>query len=155
MRTVIALGVVYMTLLIAPPTFSMVSGKARGTGPILVTDTPLYLADEATRRNLAGNFAAPMDWSDYLVWKTEGKLRPLVYSHVHLADSAAWDDYVTIFRGNEAWLDLCRRRELRYLIVNKQVHRELMTRVLLADRSGSKNVRVLYQDRKSLLAEIH
>src|SRR5262249_40663299 len=78
MRTVLAMGFAFMTILVAPPTFSIVSGRARGEGPIMVTDTPLYVADELVRRGITGNIATPMDWADFMIWKTDGRLRPLV-----------------------------------------------------------------------------
>jgi hypothetical protein len=99
MRTVLAMGVVFTLALIAPPTYSIVAGQGRGEGPILVTDTPLYVADELVRRDLSGTIAAPMDWADFLVWKTAGQMKPLVYSHVHLAPEETWRDYERLFRG--------------------------------------------------------
>jgi hypothetical protein len=154
MRTVIALGFVYMTVLMAPPTFSLISGQSRGEGPILVTDTPLYITEEVVRRQLTGNFAAPMDWADFVVWKTDGQLKPLIYSHVHLADPTAWDDYVHTFIGDETWLQTCRTRQIRYLLVSKRNNRELAKRVLTEERAASGKVRLLYQDQKSLLVEV-
>jgi hypothetical protein len=154
MTTLIALGFVFMTLVIAPPTYSMVSGRVRGEGPIVVTDTPLYVTAEIVRRDLTGNFAAPLDWSDYVIWKTAARMKPLVYGHVHLADRAVWNDYLRIFAGDESWLKNCRDRQIRYLLVNKSANRELMKRVLIEDRGASGNVRILYQDQKSMLAEV-
>ena len=59
MRTVLAMGVVFMTLLIAPPSYSPGQRAARGEGPIMVTETPLYLADEVVRRESGGQHRRP------------------------------------------------------------------------------------------------
>lgn len=154
MQTVLAMGVVFMTLLIAPPSFAVVTGQSRGEGKILAGDTPLYLADELARRGLAGKVAAPMDWADYLVWKTDGRLRPLVYSHVHLTDPQTWHDYEAIFRGDQAWLDLLHARQIRYLAVSRQRTPQLAKLVTLENRSPQPRLRIIYQDQRCLLAEL-
>ena len=154
MRTLVALGVVFMTILIAPPSYALVSGQARGEGPSMVSDTPLYLADELARRDLAGNIAAPMDWADYLIWKTDGRIRPLVYSHVHLTERDTWQDYESIFRGDQTWLESLRKHEMQYLAVSRKRYPDLARHVLLENRQKSPQVRIIYQDQKCLLAEL-
>jgi hypothetical protein len=154
MRTVIAMGFVFMALLVAPPTFSMITGYGRGEGVITVTDTPLYVADEALRRNLTGKIAAPMDWGDFLVWKSSGRLQPLVHSHVHLTELQTWQDYESIFRGDEAWLPLLRSHEMQYVLVQKKRYPGLLKAVLLEDRTGKGTLRIIYQDQRCLLAEV-
>jgi len=154
MRTVLAMGFVFMALLVAPPTYSIVSGRARGEAPIFVTDTPLYVADEAVRRHLEGNIAAPMDWSDFLIWKTDGRLKPLVYSHVHLANIETWKDYETIFKGDESWLETLQKHEMKYVLVSPKRYPVLAKRVILKDRDGSGGVRLIYQDQRCVLAEV-
>jgi hypothetical protein len=154
MRTVMAMGFVLMTLLVAPPSFSLVSGRGRGEGLITVTDTPVYVADEIARRELAGNLAAPMDWADFVVWKTDGKIKPLVYSHVHLADLATWRDYESIFRGDETWLHTLRNRRMRYVLVPTKRYPTLARLVVGEDRSGKSGLHILYQDQRCILAEL-
>lgn len=154
MRTLLAMGVVFMAAIFAPPTYSLVTGNVRGEVPITVTETPVYITDEALRRNLAGNFAAPMDWSDYLVWKTNARLKPMIYGHIHLAKLETFEDYQKIFNGDELWLQMLHNQKVRYLFVSKDRHKELAGRVLLEDRSGRGRIALLYQDQRSLLAEI-
>jgi hypothetical protein len=154
MRTLIAVGFVFMVLILAPPSFSLVAGRARGPAENLVTDTPIYIADEVTRRGLDGTFAAPMDWADYLIWETKGELKPLVYSHVHLTNEATWEDYMKIFTGDPSWLDRLQKSGTQFLIVSKPRNPQLLKQVILADRSGKGQVWVFYQDQKSLIAEI-
>jgi hypothetical protein len=154
MRTLMAMGVVFMTALLAPPSFALISGQARGDGPIMVTDTPLYLADDVARRDLAGNIAAPMDWADYLVWKTDGRLKPLVYSHVHLTDAQTWDDHRAIFQGDPAWMAKLREHSMNYVAASRKRNPEL-TKAIMVDARGQKpNVRIVYQDQRCVLAEI-
>jgi hypothetical protein len=153
MRTVLAMGFVFMLAIIAPPSFSLVSGHGRGEGPIMVTDTPLYVADELVRRNLAGTIAAPMDWADFLVWKTEGRLKPLVHSHVHLAQVETWRDYEAIFRADPAWQTVLRRQNMQFVLVSRSRYPQLARAVLLANREDA-GVRILYQDQRCVLAEV-
>ena len=154
MRTVMALGFVFMAILVAPPTFSIVAGRARGEGLILVTDTPVYVADEVLRRGLAGTIAAPPDWADFLVWKTNSALQPLVHGHVHLADAEAWRDYETIFRGDDAWLPTLRKHQMQYVVVPRRRYPALAKQVLTADRNGQGEVRIIYQDQRCIMAEV-
>jgi hypothetical protein len=120
----------------------------------VVTDTPLYVADEILRRDLAGNIAAPMDWADFLVWKTGGTLKPLVHSHVHLTEIGTWKDYESIFRGDEVWLHMLQNHQMQYLLVPRQRFANLAKLVLLEDRNGSGRVRIIYKDQRCLLAEV-
>jgi hypothetical protein len=154
MRTLMAIGVVFLTALVAPPSFALVSGQARGDGPSMVSDTPLYLADEVARRGLSGSIAAPMDWADYLIWKTDGSLKPLVYSHVHLTEADTWKDYESIFKGEKTWLALLDAHQMQYLAVSRRRYPDLTKLVLLENRSQSPRVRIIYQDQRCLLAEI-
>jgi hypothetical protein len=154
MRTLTALGLVFMTLLLAPPSFALITGQPRGPGANMVSEAPLYLADEVARRGLAGNIAAPMDWADYLIWKTEGRVKPLVYSHVHLTTAATWQDYGAIYRGDAQWLDLLHAHQMHYLAVSRQRSPELAKAVLVEHRRVAPRVRIVYQDQKCLLAEI-
>lgn len=154
MRTLIALGFVFMITILAPPSYSIIAGRSRGPAENLVTDTPIYIADEMTRRNLQGTFAAPMDWADYLIWETNGELKPLVYSHVHLTNKQTWDEYLKIFSGDPSWLARLQQSNTRFLIVSKARNPELLKQVILADRNGKGQVWVFYQDQKSLIAEI-
>jgi hypothetical protein len=154
MRTVMALGFLFMTILVAPPTFSAVSGRARGEGLIMVGDAPIYVADEVVRRGLAGNIAAPPDWADFLVWKTGGQLKPLVHGHVHLADPARWQSYETIFRGDDGWLENLRQEQMQFVLVPRRRYPQLAKAILTADRSGQGDVRIIYQDQRCLMAEL-
>lgn len=154
MNTLLLLGTIFTVCIISPPTYGIVAGRGRGPAENLVTDTPIYIADELTRRNLQGKFAAPMDWADYLLWETKSRMRPLVYSHVHLTNRETWDDYVKIVSGDASWLDRLRKSGTEFLIVSKKRSPELVKRVLEADRSGQEQVWIFYQDQKSLIAEI-
>jgi hypothetical protein len=154
MRMVTALGFLFMALLVAPPTYSVISGKARGEGLVHVTEAPVYVTDEVLRRNLEGTIAAPLDWADFLVWKTEGRLKPLVHGHVHLADPETWRDYETIFRGDENWLPTLQKQGMRLIVVPRRRYQALARQVLTADRSGKGDVRIIYQDQRCLMAEI-
>ncbi|MGI8982906.1 MAG: hypothetical protein ACR2FY_27110 [Pirellulaceae bacterium] len=154
MRTLLAMGVVFMAAIFAPPSYSLITGNARGEVPINVTQAPVYITDEALRRNLAGNFAAPMDWSDYLVWKTNARLKPMIYGHIHLAKLETFQDYQKVFTGDELWLQTLHNQKVRYLFVSKDRNKELTNRVLLEERSGTGRTAILYQDQRSVLIEI-
>jgi hypothetical protein len=154
MRTVLAMGVVFMTLLIAPPSYSLVTGTSRGERPIMVREAPVYLASELARRELSGKIAAPMDWADFLIWKTGGNVHPLVYSHVHLTDEATWRDYQSLYLGEPAWLNILRKHQLQYLVVVRQRSPQLARQVNEEHRRGNGALRIIYQDQQCILAEV-
>ena len=154
MRTLLACGVTFMAAIFAPPTYSLVSGVGRGEVPITVSETPVYIAAEAERRQLSGNFAAPMDWSDYLIWKSHARLKPMIYGHIHLAKMETFQDYQRVFTGDELWLQILANQKVRYLFVSKDRNKELTNRVLIEERTGLGRAAILYQDQRSILAEI-
>lgn len=154
MRTVLAMGFVFMSAVVAPPSFSFVTSTSRGDAQILGNETPMYVADEAVRRNLTGSIATPMDWADYLIWKTDGRLKPLVHSHVHLTEEQTWEDYEALYRGDEHWLEKLHQHKLQYVLVSRERSPQLAKLVLLEDRTGAGRVRIIYQDQRCLLAEV-
>jgi hypothetical protein len=154
MRTLIAVGFLFFVFVVAPPTYSLLAGASRGEGQVLVKMTPIYLADEMVRRGLTGTLVAPLDWADYLVWKSQARLRPMVYSHVHLTDEATWRDYEHVFRAEAGWDAVLRQRGIRYLAVARTRYPQLARAVLLADRESRLGVRVIYQDQDAILAEL-
>jgi hypothetical protein len=154
MRALLALGFVFFTVVVSPPTYSLLAGQPRGEGQVLVRMTPIYLADEIVRRGLSGTLAAPLDWADFLVFKSAERLQPMVDSHVHLTDEATWRDYETIFRGLPEWPAILQQRGIRYLALSRQRFPQLARAVLQADREGRLGVQVIYQDQEAILAEL-
>jgi hypothetical protein len=131
-----------------------VTGKARGEGTITVVDTPLYVSDEIVKRNLQGNIATPMDWADYLVWKTDSGLRPLVYSHVHLTERDTWKDYESIFRGDELWMNVLQNHKMKYLLVSRKRYPQLARLVTYENLSPTPRLAIIYQDQRCVLAQL-
>ena len=154
MRTVLALGFIFMTLLIAPPTNQLILGRTRGIGSVASPDTPIYVADEIARRKLQGAFYAPMDWADYLIWQQPDGFRPLAYSHVHLLAPSVWNDFQQLSAGSKDWLRLADAHELRYLVISKQRNKPLAGAVLKYSGQKSSRATVLYQDQHSVLVEL-
>ena len=154
MRTLIAMGCVFAAAIIAPPSYSLVTGRARGEVPVTVRDTPVHLADQAQRLHLTGNFASPMDWADYLIWTSGGKLQPLIYGHVHLSRPQTFDDFRKIFRGDEVWLHILRQHQMQYLFVSKERNQALVARIVAETRSGLGHVRIVYQDQRGMIVDV-
>ncbi len=154
MRTLLAVGFVFMTLLIAPPSNQMILGRERGIGAVASSGTPLYIADEIARRKLQGAFYAPMDWADYLVWKQPEGFRPLAYSHVHLLAPGVWSDFQQLSAGSPDWLRLADAHQLRYLVISKERNKPLAGAVVQYTGQKSSRATILYQDQHSLLVEL-
>jgi hypothetical protein len=154
MRTLIAMACVFMAVLLAPPSHNLLVAKPRGAARVLRQDTPVYVAEELQRRGLEGKLFAPMDWADYLVWKTDRKLRPLVHSHVHLIADATWQDYRRIAMGDPDWESLSRAHDLDYLVLDRRRNAELIERVQEAKQRNQPDLRVIYQDERCLLVQL-
>jgi hypothetical protein len=154
MRTVVALGIIFMTLLLSPPSNNVLIGKDRKIGAIAGKDTPIYLADEIARRQLQGAFYAPMDWSDYLMWSQPDGLRPLAYSHVHLLSPDVWKDNQHLSAGVSDWLQIADKHQLRYLAIDRQRNPQLARAAVKFSRQPKSRGVVLYQDRQSVLLEL-
>ncbi|MCO6456958.1 MAG: hypothetical protein J5I93_16790 [Pirellulaceae bacterium] len=154
MRTLLALAIVFAALLAAPPSRALLFNAPRGEARVTGQGTPWYVADELVRRQAEGRLVAPMDWADYLIWKTEGRIQPLVYSHVHLLGDDTWNDYQRLAAGDPQWLDLVQQHRLKFVVVDRQRHRQLARVVQLAERSDSPPVRIIYRDQRCFVAEV-
>lgn len=155
MRTLTAASLVFATLIFAPPSYSLIVGAERPPAAILSSDTPYHITDAALHLRLEGAFAAPLDWADYIIWQSHGKLKPLIYGHVHLATDEVALDYPQIFRGEQDWLALLRKHQVRYLFVARAKYEQLTRNVLLeVRRKNSGEMDILYEDQTALLVEI-
>jgi hypothetical protein len=152
MRTLIAMGCVFATAIIAPPTYSLVTGIARGEAAITVAETPVHLADQVCRLDLTGNVAAPVDWADYVVYQSGGQLKPMV--DMQLADPQALEDYRRVFGGHDAWLEILRNHQMHYLLLSKSRSGALASKVAAANRSQPARVRILYQDQRGMIVDL-
>jgi hypothetical protein len=156
MQTVIAMGLVFTTLIIAPGSHTIITGHERGVAQSHGTGTPIYIADEMVRRQLTGKLFAPMDWADYFIWKTNDRVKPLVYTHVHLLTPQVWHDYWRMAQGMPDWEALARKYELSYVLADRDPKRksELAKLVMLASRGDHPSTRIVYQDQRSILVEL-
>ena len=78
----------------------------------------------------------------------------MVYGHVHLADPAVYETHSRIFAGISTSPELLRKHQVRYLIVNPLIHRNLMGGMRQLSQDPKNGITLLYQDQKSFLFEI-
>lgn len=112
-----AVVVVVLTLWWAPPTHALLTGRARPDAAMLSSGTPVGIGEAAVRQGLRGRCFAPIDWADYLIWRTDGALEPLVHSHVHLSGPNAWRAFLTLREGGDGWPRVAAEWQLRYLFI--------------------------------------
>jgi hypothetical protein len=148
-RTLIALLMAFLALVWGPPTYSLIVGQPRSEAVLADRDTPVFVADEIARRGLEGRIFAPMDWADYLVFKTHGAVQPLVHSHVHLVSAGAWDDYQALAEAGAGWLQIIDHYNLKYLVV-RRTSRLGMSKYVW----GNPRCRIIYQDQQAILMEV-
>ena len=148
-RMLLAAAVIFATLWWSPPSFGLITGRRREEPSVLSTETPCAVAGEMVRQEIAGRTFAPMDWADYLVWRTGEAVEPLVHSHVHLSSPRLWSDFRTIRTGGPGWLGVADRYGLQYLVISRERNRRLAESAV-----GQPRCRVLYEDRQALLVRI-
>ncbi|MCA9102108.1 MAG: hypothetical protein KDA63_13185 [Planctomycetales bacterium] len=148
-RTALAIVVVLMTLIWSPPTYSLLSGTSRGLGRIASPQTPVHLAVALNELQIAGPMFTPMDWGDFLVWESDARVRPLVYSHVHLLSPQVWSDYLDIAAARPDWLARVDHYGLNYLAVRRNAQFELYVAAVHEPRC-----QIVYQDQDCVLFEV-
>ncbi len=115
---IVAAGVAALALWWSPGSFAVLSGRHRPDAAVLSSETPAAVAGELEKQKNHGRIYAPMDWADYLVYRTDGSVEPLVHCHVHLIDQATWADFLAIRGGSPRWPELADRHRLDYLVLS-------------------------------------
>lgn len=154
MNTVLAMGFVFMALLMTPATNHVILGQPRGIAAVAEPGTPFYLADEIARCQLRGNLFAPAAWGDYLVWMQPDSLRPLVASHARRVPTALLSDYRLIASGSSGWQAAADRHQIRYLAISRRENRALAKGMQAYASRPQSRARILYQDQQALLVEL-
>jgi hypothetical protein len=148
-RTLLVAVIISVTAIWSPPSSAFLTGRQRLEPAVYSVDTPYLVAEELVRRGIAGRIITPMDWADYLIWRTAGAVEPMVYSHMHLSSASLWEDSLRIQSGEAGWLELADRYGLRYLVVSRARQPRWQAAIAQEPRC-----RVRYEDQQSLLAEI-
>jgi hypothetical protein len=148
-RTFLMAALICVTVMLSPPSYALLTGRHRPEQAVFSADTPYQVAEELVDRQLAGRIVAPMDWADYLIWRTGGAVEPLVYSHVHLTGANLWKDFLSIQSGGPGWLTLADQYGLQYAVVSRARQPQL---AFLASQES--RCRLRYADQQALLVEI-
>ena len=149
MRTLFAMVIIFIVAINSPATQPLILSTPRSLASITSSDTPLYVADEMLRRHAIGRVYCPLDWGDYLIWRSREAIQPLVFSHVHLVNHRTWNDYRRIGSGDWNWLSLADDYRLEYLVLSRQRNGSLRRQIERHHRAE-----VLYEDQQSLLVRI-
>lgn len=149
MRTLLAVAVVCLTLFLSPPSFALMTGRSRGGAKSLSPGTPYAVGEAIATRDVTGPMFCPMDWADYLVWRTQDGVQPLVSTHVHAVSDQVWADSRQIEAGSPRWLTLADQYGIRHLIMDRTRQPRLLHQV-----SGQPRCRVAYEDSQAIWVEI-
>ncbi|MBX3415547.1 MAG: hypothetical protein KF708_22880 [Pirellulales bacterium] len=148
-RTWLAVAIVFVAIIWSPPAHSLLTATPRGLGAATAPTTPLHVAEALEEHLVTGPLFAPMDWSDYLIWRNGAHVRPFVFTHVHLIAGAVWSDFLELSRGGAGWLDVIDAYGLKHLVLDRQRNGNLHMLALMSPRC-----RVLYQDQQAVLVEV-
>ncbi len=131
----------------SPPTQALLTGRPRTPEAVLSRDTPESLAQFLLEQSIHGRIYAPMEWADYLVWRTQGAVVPLVHCHVHLIPPEVWEDFLAMEQANPVWPQLADKYQLDYLVVHRIKNAQLAAAVERHPRS-----QVLWKDDQGVVA---
>ncbi|MGD0898710.1 MAG: hypothetical protein ABR915_12810 [Thermoguttaceae bacterium] len=148
-RTLLVAVLVVLTATWSPSSSAVLGGRHRPNPSVFSPDTPYLVAEELASRGITGRIVAPMDWADYLIWRTGGAVEPLVYTHVHLSGPNLWEDFLHVQSAEAGWLELVDRYGLRYLVVSRA--RQPGQQLAIAREP---RCRIRYEDPQALLVEI-
>jgi len=145
-RTLIAVSFIFAALVLSPSTNALLTGRQRGIAQTASPATPIALGAAVEERQVAGRVLAPMDWGDWLIWKSGGRLQPFVYSHVHLSTAQVWRDYLYLMSGPADWAEVADRHDIELVALDYRSHGQLIRRLLRSPRAV-----VLYRDHQAVL----
>lgn len=148
-RTWLAVAIVFVAIIWSPPAHALLTASPRGLGAATATTTPLHVSEALEEHMVTGAVFAPMDWSDYLMWRNGAHVRPFVFTHVHLIAGAVWSDFLELSRGGAGWLEVIDAYGLKHLVLDRERNGNLHMLALMSPRC-----RVLYQDQQAVLVEV-
>jgi hypothetical protein len=151
MQTLLAMGFVFMAILLSPASEGLISNRPRGEARLCSEMTPIYLAHEIERRQLDGRFFAPYDWSDYLTWRSDGHLQPMMHSLTPLAREEVWTDFKHLDDGGSHWLKIADFYEIDYLVLSREWNAHLIQSALEQDES---RVTMVFQDELGIILRV-
>lgn len=149
MRSLIAIGFIFMSILISPSAHALITGCSRGIQATTSSETPIHVAEEIRRRKIQGRFFARMDWADYLIWHSHNQVRPMVYTHVHLLENRVFNDYRRLAQGDNDWFAIAADHQLDYLILSRAHHRRLWNKV-----QNHPQAHLVYEDKQCWLMRL-
>lgn len=147
LRTLLAVAVVFIALIWSPPTHALLSGQSRPEASVLGRATPRKAAAWLVENHVAGRVFCPMDWGSYFIWKTEGRVAPLVHTHVPLTTPEVWNDYLQIARAELGWRIRLERYRLDYLIMDRAREGRLIRSV-----ASEPEWLIVYEDDQAVVA---
>lgn len=109
----------------------VVTGRCWRTDQLLAERTPIqvgrFLSDAAWLDQQL--MFVPAEWSGYLFYATDDRLRPMVNIHVHLIPPEVWSDYLRLIRGDSEWRACLQRYGIQTLVTDRRQHGPLIDRL--------------------------
>ncbi|MCY2964913.1 MAG: hypothetical protein NT069_14950 [Planctomycetota bacterium] len=105
---------------------AIVTRRSPSVERLVVSDTPLAIADSLRANPPAGPLFQPMEWGDYFLWAGPPDLRVFVASHVHLIPSSQWRDYMTVVRRDKGWREVLDRHQVTTVVLDRRYRSRLI-----------------------------
>jgi len=114
LRIVILISTFFFT----PLCWEFVTGKNQDPHRSLSSETPIDAVEFLVQTGGEGIVFNRFEWGDYLLWKSEGKIKPFAFSHAHLIPKDVWRDYLQILGGSEKSLVLLDRYHIDVVLID-------------------------------------
>ena len=72
---------------------------------------------------------ARMEWSNYLAWQTDGRVKVFAEGHVELYPPQTWAEYLTVNDARPGWDKVLDRYAVRFLLLDQTYHSALLSEV--------------------------
>jgi hypothetical protein len=124
--SLVALGLVWITLAVAPAGTWLLQQTPRPPAQLFSATTPWQLSAFLRENPPAGQVFNPDWWGDWLTWDGPPGLRVFMTSQMHLAPRAVWVDYRIVRENRAGWDHVLDRYVVQTVILDKQRQKTLI-----------------------------
>jgi len=139
---------VWTTFAFSPISQPILGGKSRTLARVHSRGTPLAITKYLREHPPGGMIFGPQWWGDWLAWDGPPGTQVFMTTHVHLAPSTVWKDYLRVARGLTGWQQTLDRYAIDTLIADKTLQPALVDAV-----RGTDAWQVIHEDAQGVIAQ--
>jgi hypothetical protein len=135
-----------MVVLVTLPWWRQRLPQPPKSNAIVVTTTPVAVAEYIAAHPTGGRLFNDTDWSAYFSWRLAPDTRVFVDNRFELHPAEVWTEYLTISRGHVTWQERLDRYGVTRLALSPHTQAGLVSAV-----RASPDWKLVYQDRQALV----